>query len=169
MRDRPNHAAALAAAVIGVLAAWGARWLLRPLLGEHMPFITYFPMVFVLAWWNGFWPTCYATAPSILVLGYAILEPLGSFYIQSLEYRFGLAVYLVVALATGWLGEKFHLARRERRRGFDTGVAVSGYGQPEDRQRSSAAGFDSHLVKPVHQDKWISVLQRCAERQAVAM
>jgi CheY-like chemotaxis protein len=28
-------------------------------------------------------------------------------------------------------------------------VALSGYAQPEDRQRSQEAGFDAHLVKPV--------------------
>jgi signal transduction histidine kinase/CheY-like chemotaxis protein len=28
-------------------------------------------------------------------------------------------------------------------------VALSGYGQPEDRRRTKAAGFDEHLVKPV--------------------
>jgi CheY-like chemotaxis protein len=28
-------------------------------------------------------------------------------------------------------------------------VAVSGYGQDEDRQRARAAGFDNHLTKPV--------------------
>src|SRR5262249_20617258 len=28
-------------------------------------------------------------------------------------------------------------------------IAVSGYGQAEDRERSRAAGFDLHLVKPV--------------------
>ena len=28
-------------------------------------------------------------------------------------------------------------------------VAVTGYGQPSDRERSQAAGFDEHLVKPV--------------------
>jgi CheY-like chemotaxis protein len=28
-------------------------------------------------------------------------------------------------------------------------IAVTGWGQEEDRQRSSAAGFDHHLVKPV--------------------
>src|SRR5690606_29464770 len=27
-------------------------------------------------------------------------------------------------------------------------VAMTGYGQPEDRQRSRAVGFDHHLVKP---------------------
>ncbi len=28
-------------------------------------------------------------------------------------------------------------------------IAVTGFGQPEDRQRSLAAGFDDHLIKPV--------------------
>ena len=28
-------------------------------------------------------------------------------------------------------------------------IAITGYGQPADRQRSRAAGFDMHLVKPV--------------------
>jgi signal transduction histidine kinase len=28
-------------------------------------------------------------------------------------------------------------------------IAVTGYGQPSDRRRSAAAGFDAHLVKPV--------------------
>ena len=28
-------------------------------------------------------------------------------------------------------------------------VAVTGYGQPEDRRATKAAGFDHHLVKPV--------------------
>jgi CheY-like chemotaxis protein len=34
-------------------------------------------------------------------------------------------------------------------------VAVSGYGQPEDRRKSSEAGFDHHLTKPVE----LAVLQ----------
>lgn len=32
-------------------------------------------------------------------------------------------------------------------------VAISGYGQPEDHQRSKAAGFDYHLVKPIDFDQ----------------
>ena len=28
-------------------------------------------------------------------------------------------------------------------------IALTGYGQPEDRKKSRAAGFDEHLVKPV--------------------
>ncbi len=28
-------------------------------------------------------------------------------------------------------------------------IAVTGYGQPRDRERARAAGFDEHLIKPV--------------------
>jgi CheY-like chemotaxis protein len=46
----------------------------------------------------------------------------------------------------------YEVARRLRQANRDPGlriVAVTGYGQPSDRERSRAAGFDDHLVKPV--------------------
>ncbi len=39
-------------------------------------------------------------------------------------------------------------------------VAVSGYGQPDDRNRAKAAGFDHHLVKPVDFQELVAVLAR---------
>ena len=39
-------------------------------------------------------------------------------------------------------------------------VAVTGYGSPEDRERSILAGFDVHLVKPVDPDMLAGVLAR---------
>src|SRR5262249_43553609 len=49
----------------------------------------------------------------------------------------------------------YQLARRVR--ASPTGksvhlVALTGYGQPEDRQRAIEAGFDTHVVKPVSLD-----------------
>ena len=38
-------------------------------------------------------------------------------------------------------------------------IAVTGYGQPEDRQRARDAGFDYHLVKPVDLDELKRLLQ----------
>jgi CheY-like chemotaxis protein len=38
-------------------------------------------------------------------------------------------------------------------------IAVSGYGQPEDRERARAAGFDLHLTKPVPPDDLQRVLR----------
>ncbi len=37
-------------------------------------------------------------------------------------------------------------------------IALTGWGQPEDRKRSADAGFDVHLVKPVSVDKLIEAL-----------
>ncbi len=39
-------------------------------------------------------------------------------------------------------------------------VAITGYGQDEDRRRASAAGFDHHLVKPVDPTVLEQLLQR---------
>ena len=37
-------------------------------------------------------------------------------------------------------------------------IAVTGYGQVEDRRRSTEAGFDAHLVKPVSQSLLSSLI-----------
>ncbi|MES1205390.1 MAG: ATP-binding protein [Pseudomonadota bacterium] len=47
--------------------------------------------------------------------------------------------------------------RAEHGRGA-TLIALTGYGQPADRQRAAAAGFDVHLVKPVDVDELVGVL-----------
>ncbi|HEX8107741.1 MAG TPA: response regulator, partial [Kofleriaceae bacterium] len=39
-------------------------------------------------------------------------------------------------------------------------VAVTGYGQPSDRERSAAAGFDAHLVKPVDIERVIALIRQ---------
>ena len=37
-------------------------------------------------------------------------------------------------------------------------IAVSGYGRPEDRERSRRAGCEHHLVKPVDFDRLLALL-----------
>jgi signal transduction histidine kinase/DNA-binding response OmpR family regulator len=39
-------------------------------------------------------------------------------------------------------------------------VAVTGYGQPSDREKSLAAGFDAHVVKPVDMPRLMSLLEQ---------
>jgi PAS domain S-box-containing protein len=43
-------------------------------------------------------------------------------------------------------------------------IAMTGYGQPEDRRRSKDAGFDYHLTKPVDPARLQELLARIAER-----
>jgi signal transduction histidine kinase len=42
-------------------------------------------------------------------------------------------------------------------------VALTGYGQPEDRQRAMDAGFDAHLVKPVDPRKLLEIVAAPAD------
>ena len=37
-------------------------------------------------------------------------------------------------------------------------IALTGWGQEEDRRRSREAGFDEHLVKPVHPELLAGVI-----------
>jgi CheY-like chemotaxis protein len=45
-------------------------------------------------------------------------------------------------------------------------IAVSGYGQAEDRARSQAAGFDRHLVKPVDPSELLRLLELTTHQAA---
>jgi CheY-like chemotaxis protein len=45
-------------------------------------------------------------------------------------------------------------------------VALSGFGQPADRARSRAAGFDMHLVKPIDPAQIDSLLAQAVTLRA---
>lgn len=50
-----------------VLGAYAGRILLTPLLGQHAPYITFFPAVLFAAFFGGFWPGVTATGLSVLL------------------------------------------------------------------------------------------------------
>jgi len=55
----------------------------------------------------------------------------------------------------------YELGRRLRENACDALlVALTGYGQDTDRNRTTAAGFDAHMVKPISIDAIVSVLER---------
>ena len=56
----------------------------------------------------------------------------------------------------------YEVARRLRARPATSGallVAVTGWGQENDRKRAREAGFDRHLVKPVDPDEIDTILE----------
>jgi CheY-like chemotaxis protein len=48
-------------------------------------------------------------------------------------------------------------------------IALTGYGQPEDRQRALAAGFDHHLTKPADPDELLRLLRASRPRRVQAV
>jgi PAS domain S-box-containing protein len=90
-----------------------------------------------------------------------LLESLGHSVLEAADGRQGLAIALrhqpdVVLIDLGLPGlDGYEVARALRASpigGTTQLIAVTGYGQAEDRQRSQEAGFDAHLVKPVSQN-----------------
>jgi len=47
-------------------------------------------------------------------------------------------------------------------------IALTGYGFPEDRERSRAAGFDQHLVKPAMPDDLKREMEEATKRRISA-
>jgi CheY-like chemotaxis protein len=87
-----------------------------------------------------------------------LLESLGHRVIEASDGPTGLALALhhrpgVVLIDLGLPGMSgYEAAQALRERVPDepmTLIAITGYGQADDRRRSKEAGFDAHLVKPV--------------------
>jgi CheY-like chemotaxis protein len=66
----------------------------------------------------------------------------------------------VILLDIGLPGmDGYEVCRRVRERGLKTHiVALTGYGQDKDRERSLEAGFDGHAVKPVGMEELMRVI-----------
>jgi CheY-like chemotaxis protein len=64
----------------------------------------------------------------------------------------------------------YEIARRLRER-YDPDdmllVALTGYGQEQDRQRALDAGFDVHLVKPASTEKLLKLFDELPSRTAI--
>ena len=60
-------------------------------------------------------------------------------------------------------GDGYEIMRHLRALGSVPGIAMSGYGMDEDLERSRAAGFAEHLVKPIEVPKLIAAIRRVTE------
>jgi PAS domain S-box-containing protein len=96
-----------------------------------------------------------------------LLESLGHRVIEAGDGQRGLALALhhrpeVVLIDLGLPGlDGYEVARalRSSPNGKTTAlIAVTGYGQADDRRRSKEAGFDAHLVKPVSQQLLLGLI-----------
>lgn len=76
----------------------------------------------------------------------------------------------IVLLDIGLPGADGYSVARELRASAPTAdafiVALTGYGQADDRDRAFAAGFDDHLLKPIDPTQVLEIVQR--ERSATA-
>ena len=92
-------------ALVGVGAATAIRFLLDPMLGEHLMFSTYFLAVSVAAWVGGVRPAMVTAIMCSILANYLFSKPRGHWDINSTEELCGLIVFLSESLLIGVLGE----------------------------------------------------------------
>jgi PAS domain S-box-containing protein len=108
--------AAYSVTLAAVAGAWGVRWLLAPLLGDHLPFVTFFLAIVVAAWVGGLRTTVLAMVLSFGLAWYFFVPPRLSFDLPSGPHFVGLLAYLVVSFGIAGFGEAMHAARRRAER-----------------------------------------------------
>ncbi|MBY0512656.1 MAG: PAS domain-containing protein, partial [Gemmataceae bacterium] len=118
-RDRERHTSAADTAlfrygttVAAVASAGLARWLFDPLLGDNIPYATFFAAVALAAWVGGLRTGLLATGLGGVLALYAIVPPRLSFALPTGPHAVGLVMYLAVGLAISGFGEAMRVARR---------------------------------------------------------
>jgi len=96
-------------AVLAVVAALGLRWLLTPLLGDTVPYLTLWTAVVFSAWYCGRGPSIVSVLVGALGAWYFFLPVANSFALRDRRDIFGVVGFLLVASSIVALGE---LSRR---------------------------------------------------------
>jgi len=89
----------------GVAAATEARFLLHPVLGEHLVFSMYYLAVSLAAWAGGLTPAMVTAVLGSFLANYLFTEPRGVLQIKNTEDVWALILFFAVSLVIGILSE----------------------------------------------------------------
>jgi PAS domain S-box-containing protein len=99
-------------AVIAVLIAFLIREVLVRGYGELPHYVTFYPVVLLVAVLSGLWPGVLATTVSALVALYWIIPPKGEFTISRASDAIGLAIFCTMGVCVSVVAELYHRNRR---------------------------------------------------------
>jgi PAS domain S-box-containing protein len=112
MKDDPLSRASRYALALGmVILAVTVRILLDPWLGDRFPFLTLLAAIVVTARYCGTGPTLAAIAVGSVAVAYLVIPPRFTFQIDGLEYRVGMALFILIGLGSLYLFRTLHQAR----------------------------------------------------------
>ena len=104
-------------AVIVVVIATLLREILSPLLGQGVPFITFYPAVALAAWLGGFWPGIVATVLSGFFSWFIFMPPYLSWTALDTSAAGQVAIFSLASLFICLLAESLHEATRRAAQG----------------------------------------------------
>jgi signal transduction histidine kinase/CheY-like chemotaxis protein len=98
--------------LFALVVAVFVRWLLDPILGDHLAFVTLYVALAVAAWYGGLKPTLVVVVLGGLIAAYAFIPPRGSIEIALPLHRFQLISYMMAGIVIGLFGEAARVAQR---------------------------------------------------------
>src|SRR4051812_19034929 len=105
IRPQRRTVAAYFCAFAGIAAATEARYLLHPVLGEHLVFSLYYLAVSLAAWAGGFTPAIVTALLSSGLANFLFTEPRGVFQISNTEDLCALILFISISAVIGILSE----------------------------------------------------------------
>ena len=129
-RPWARHAGALLATAIALLA----RFAVNPILGDYLPYITFFPVVAFAAWYCGIIPSVLVIISSLIAAQYWFIPPTHSLRILSTEQLAGIVAFTLVSFVVVAMGEA-------RRRNDE--VLRKAQGELEERVQERTAQLDT--------------------------
>jgi PAS domain S-box-containing protein len=98
------------------------RYISKDSLGLKVPYLEFFPAIFVAAWYGGLGPGVLATVLSTVAVMYFSLPPAG-LAVGEPSDRLSVAVFAVTGLIITWLNHRLHLAEDAQRTAAATATA----------------------------------------------
>jgi len=90
-------AAKVLLSILAAVIALFVRWLLNPVLGSYVPYITFFPAVAFSAWYCGVVPALLTSVLALLAAQYWFVPPVHSLRLAGPEQLAALLVFLLVS------------------------------------------------------------------------
>jgi PAS domain S-box-containing protein len=111
-----TYGAMLAAVAVACLT----RWLIAPVLGEHLPFFTFYFTTIFAAWYGGFWPGMVSLVLGTFCGMFFFVEPHYHLQLIKVEQLFDVVRYVAVSLCISLISEMLLRSQHsaERRREF---------------------------------------------------
>lgn len=107
----PSPWARTAFTILAVAFATLLRYSLNPVFGGGVPFITYYPIVVLCAWYGGWWQGLLSTVLSGIGALYFFLAPQQAFALLTTPEWVQLSLFLVASTLISLLAETLHRAR----------------------------------------------------------
>lgn len=99
-------------AILSIVVATAVRAMLDPILGNHLPLVTYFIAIMFSVWYSGRWPSWLALVLGYFAAAYFFVPPRWSLAVAGIPNQIGIGLYFLVGIISILLNDALRAAQR---------------------------------------------------------